>query len=173
MTKFKVGDTVRVKSLEWYNKNKDEQGKVFYRGSYFYEFMSHLCGKTLIINRFYNVDGRDLEATSLGGIQYILCEWMLEDEPIKTTASLSPPFNHPFDPSLESQATTSTHHSSGSMPIDNSPIILSTEIDWEKRQFELVKAALPAFVQKGYGVETCASRSIELADMVIKKIKEQ
>jgi hypothetical protein len=46
--KFNVGDKVLVKSLDWYNENKDEDGIVhvpcnFVRG------MSELCGKVLTI----------------------------------------------------------------------------------------------------------------------------
>lgn len=33
-TKFKVGDIVKVKSLDWYNSNKTEDGYVTDKGSF-------------------------------------------------------------------------------------------------------------------------------------------
>lgn len=49
--KYKVGDVVKVKSLEWYNENKDERGYVRSANSTatFVECMSKYCGKEATI----------------------------------------------------------------------------------------------------------------------------
>ena len=47
--KYKVGDKVRIKSLDWYNENKDEYGYVNCPYFTFFEIMSQYCGKTLTI----------------------------------------------------------------------------------------------------------------------------
>lgn len=48
--KHKVGDKVRVKSLDWYNANKDQYGHVKCSGDSFVDEMSKLCGKLVTIN---------------------------------------------------------------------------------------------------------------------------
>lgn len=48
--RHKVGDKVRVKSLDWYNANKNQNGHVINLGSYFVHEMSKLCGKLVTIN---------------------------------------------------------------------------------------------------------------------------
>lgn len=66
--KYKVGDKVRVKSLEWYNENKNFEGNVYTEentGIYFSEFMSNLCGKIVQIEKVngdysYYVNGSSL-----------------------------------------------------------------------------------------------------------------
>jgi hypothetical protein len=45
---FKVGDKVRVKSLDWYNKNKNKDGNVEI-GPTFVIGMSYFCGKVFTI----------------------------------------------------------------------------------------------------------------------------
>ena len=52
--KFKVGDKVRVKSLEWYNENEDGGLINFKKGPFFTKGMSIYCGKEAIIKR---IDG--------------------------------------------------------------------------------------------------------------------
>ena len=51
--KYKVGDKVRIKSLDWYNKNKRKDGNIRYKhGAYpifFTRYMSRFCGETLTI----------------------------------------------------------------------------------------------------------------------------
>ncbi len=48
--KYKVGDKVRVKSLEWYNENKNEYGSIDCDNMvYFQEYMSKFCGSILTI----------------------------------------------------------------------------------------------------------------------------
>ena len=53
--KYKVGDKVRIKSLAWYNENKDEDGNIRYKSDnaaypiFFTKYMSRFCGETLII----------------------------------------------------------------------------------------------------------------------------
>ena len=52
--RFKSGDKVRVKSLSWYNKNKDSCGCIYMRplgGQPFNVDMSKLCGKVATIER--------------------------------------------------------------------------------------------------------------------------
>ena len=51
--KYKVGDKVRVKSLEWYNMNKDEFEKIRCNTAYFQPTMSKLCDSILTIK---NID---------------------------------------------------------------------------------------------------------------------
>ena len=50
--KYKVGDKVRIKNIDWYNENKnsdDNYSVVFADGWHFTESMSKFCGKELII----------------------------------------------------------------------------------------------------------------------------
>lgn len=48
--KHKVGDKVRVKSLDWYNANKNQIGQIQCLSNVFVEGMSKLCGKLVTIN---------------------------------------------------------------------------------------------------------------------------
>lgn len=81
--KFKVGDKVRVKSLEWYNENKNEEGLVIDKmtgisGIYFNVRMSDFCGSIL---RIIEVDDDNCRYT-MSGIVYYWQDWMLEDEAV-------------------------------------------------------------------------------------------
>ena len=49
--RFKVGDRVQIKSLGWYNENKDESGYINCGSRAFFTKMSDWCGKILTINR--------------------------------------------------------------------------------------------------------------------------
>ena len=59
--KYKVGDKVRIKSIDWYNKNKDKDGNIplvdHTNSKYnFTKRMRGLCGKVMTIsstNRYY------------------------------------------------------------------------------------------------------------------------
>ena len=48
--KYKVGNRVKIKSLDWYNENKNEFGDVPCEGYNFVESMSTFCGKILTID---------------------------------------------------------------------------------------------------------------------------
>ena len=54
--RYKVGDKVRIKSIDWYNENKDEDGIVELSTHVFAPGMSQFCGKTLTINSVDNFD---------------------------------------------------------------------------------------------------------------------
>ena len=47
--KYKEGDKVRIKSLDWYNENKDEDGIVELSTHIFTPGMSQFCGKVMTI----------------------------------------------------------------------------------------------------------------------------
>lgn len=74
-TNFKEGDVVRIKSLDWYNNNKDEKGNVTVTGysCSFTKVLSELCGKCLVIEKVEDTGG-----IYLNDIPYIFYEWMLE-----------------------------------------------------------------------------------------------
>ena len=51
-TKFKVGDVVKVKSLDWYNSNKIEDGSVVVKNYLaFSKDMKEFCGKFFCIKK--------------------------------------------------------------------------------------------------------------------------
>lgn len=47
--KYKVGDQVRIKSIHWYNKNKNEKGTVSLKHFDFVRDMAVYCGEVLIV----------------------------------------------------------------------------------------------------------------------------
>ena len=58
--KYKVGDKVKIKSLEWYNENKNDFGLIFCNNICFDEKMIEFCGKTVTIvaqrdNKYYYI----------------------------------------------------------------------------------------------------------------------
>ena len=58
--KYNVGDKVRIKSIDWYNENKDGAGYIRYErvGTaypvFFSKYMSNFCGEILTIKSVYN-----------------------------------------------------------------------------------------------------------------------
>ena len=50
---YKKGDKVKIKSLEWYNANKNSEGAVLFHGCrIFDEDMSKFCGKVVTIEHY-------------------------------------------------------------------------------------------------------------------------
>lgn len=50
--KYKVGDRVKVKSIQWFSENcNDDYNVVFANGWHFSKYMSNFCGKELIIEK--------------------------------------------------------------------------------------------------------------------------
>ena len=76
--KYKVGDKVKIKSLSWYNKNRNEYSFVVQNGISFTYSMSEYCGKIATIasiesdNEHYIIDIDGGEWTWMG--------WMFEDD---------------------------------------------------------------------------------------------
>ena len=50
--KYKIGQEVKIKSLEWYNDNHDEYGDIDLGDTYFREYMSEYCGMTVTISEY-------------------------------------------------------------------------------------------------------------------------
>ena len=77
--KFKVGDKVRVKSLEWYNENKNLDGDIIdkegQKNGVFTKYMRSWCGDVI---KIYSVKNNYYMANN-GWTWY---DWMLEDEPV-------------------------------------------------------------------------------------------
>lgn len=58
--KYKVGDRVRIKSIKWYNENKDEYGYVFSHGIFFIPRMSIFCSCIMTINAIDTVNDNNI-----------------------------------------------------------------------------------------------------------------
>ena len=52
--KYKVGDKVKIKSLDWYEANKTKNGEVYLKGIVFLQLMSKYCGKVATITYVYS-----------------------------------------------------------------------------------------------------------------------
>ena len=72
--KYKVGDKVRIKSLEWYEANECG-GSLMCDGIVFHERMIKLCGKELTIDLVYTND----EGTSLYIMKETEIQWRFTD----------------------------------------------------------------------------------------------
>ena len=59
--KYKIGDRVRIKSIDWYNENKDEGGYINCGSRAFFTKMSDWCGKIVTIKEICKTNCYHLE----------------------------------------------------------------------------------------------------------------
>lgn len=52
---YKLGDRVRIKSFDWYNQNKNEDGIVRCGDKVFDDYMSVFCGSIVTIGEIYYI----------------------------------------------------------------------------------------------------------------------
>lgn len=71
--RYKRGDRVKIKSLDWYNENKDQHGKVACGYHVFTEEMSKFCGFTMIVCNITN-----LGVMTMGGSASYWTDEMIE-----------------------------------------------------------------------------------------------
>lgn len=80
--KHKVGDKVRIRSKEWYERNKNENGIVVASTVNFNENMSKFLGKEAVITNVYN----GYYTINLTGDLYIWDDYMFEKTPENRTS---------------------------------------------------------------------------------------
>lgn len=93
--KFKVGDRVRLRSLQWYLENRDENGRIIYWAEYDKEFpntpkfmtgfdsgTSDWCGKVVTIEKCYKDRKEGQYRTHIDGWHFSLVDEMLEPDPV-------------------------------------------------------------------------------------------
>ena len=85
--RYKKGDRVKIKSLEWYNENKDQHGRVACGYHVFTEDMSKFCGHTMIVCNRTN-----LGVMTMGGSASYwtdeMIECLVDEEPRDKMVSL-------------------------------------------------------------------------------------
>ena len=77
--KYKLGDKVKINSLVWYNKNRNECSSVVQNGISFTYSMSEYCGKIATIMSIGS--DNDLYIIDIDKGEWCWYDWMLEDEP--------------------------------------------------------------------------------------------
>lgn len=75
--KYKVGDRIRIKSIDWYNENKDKDGIVELSTHVFVPGMSQFCGKIMTIEDVFE-DIDDNVVYYMEGIDYDWTDEMIE-----------------------------------------------------------------------------------------------
>ena len=84
--RFKAGDRVRIKSIDWYNENKDEDGNIRYKrdGSaypvFFSKYMSNFCGEILTIKSVFKHSYHMNETSSCEFWTDEMIEGLVEEE---------------------------------------------------------------------------------------------
>ena len=91
--KYKKGDKVKVKSLDWYNTNKNSEGAIIFEDFHIFdESMSEFCGKVVTIDA-YNSRGNSYDIKEDGKVNYWIDDMFedpaIEEEPQEEMVSLN------------------------------------------------------------------------------------
>ena len=70
-SKYKEGDKVLIKDIDWYNKNKDKNGVVVLTTHLFTPGMSQFCGKVMTIEEIFE----DIDDNVVYYMEEIDCDW--------------------------------------------------------------------------------------------------
>ena len=96
--KYKVGDKVLIKDINWYNKNKDEDGDISCGEFIFVSHMSKFCGKILTIDVVFE-DGTYLMKEDTDGFVFTneMFDTFAEEEVERLTGNLSNSWVNEFE----------------------------------------------------------------------------
>lgn len=155
--KHNIGDVVRIKSKEWYEKNRDEDGRLrIDTWIFFISKMAIYCGDIATITNIHETLGEYNNIVYLydidkDGGRYDWTDEMFEDsieEPLPEGVGIAVPL---------------------------SPVKV---IDWEQRHYEISKDALQVIMSSseygiGHHTETAARFAIQMADELVKQLKER
>ena len=158
--KYKVGDKVRIKSLDWYNENKNRYGDINYGCEteiLFTSEMSSFCGQVATITRVRYIGGvrfyhlaEDKEVHLWVNLMF---EGLVEEE------SLTPPLKHPEDSALAMLFHKTLILPEGYQFVDeNGNVIEAKKIVLEKKKKEYPKTYeeclnVLAFVRPEFTIE--------------------
>ena len=145
--KYKVGDCVRIKSLDWYDKNKDINGNVDCGFKLFTYEMSKFCGQVMIITYISS-----LNIMTMGMSAHYWTDDMIEglvEEETKNWADVSisdDPFTVTYgSPSMNDSISKNNIHNGIILPEgyifkdENGNVINATKIVLEKKKKEYPK----------------------------------
>lgn len=83
--KHKIGDKVKIKSKEWYDKNKDYYGDVLCQDTYLSPTMANYCGKMATITR---IETNNLYRIDIDNGEYWWNNGMFEDDEPQVSETL-------------------------------------------------------------------------------------
>ena len=75
---YKIGDRVRIKSLDWYNNNKKTFGDFKLKDTYFTSSMKHYCGEIMTIENINYIHNEYYYVMLEDGGQYYWIDEMIE-----------------------------------------------------------------------------------------------
>lgn len=146
--KYKVGDKVRIKSLDWYNEHQ-EGGNVKCKTNTFIKSMSKYCGKEATI---IYVNGLAYAIDLDGSV----CFWT--DDMFEGLVVEDSDFVHIENPEILVEDSYNT-------------------TDWEQRRFELVKALMSGGLDSLYKISDKPAEIINeciiVADEAIKQLRKR
>ena len=153
--KYKVGDKVRIKSIDWYNENKDSNGNVVVLSkvsrfswcenvrTVFTKDMSKFCGKVVTIEIVWTVNYSIVEGTCIDYFTDEMIEGLVEEETKNWADTSIPdgPYTVTYDsPSMNDSISKNNIHneiilSEGyQFKDDNGNVINATKIVLEKKK---------------------------------------
>ena len=142
--RFKVGDRVRIKSLDWYNENKDEDGNIRYKHGtaypiFFTKYMSRFCGETLTIKCVHKESYYMNETGSCEFWTDEMIEGLVEEETYEFLKTDKPnlPFLNDFMDMLNNEISLPEGYQ---FKDENGNVINATKIVLEKKKKEYPKS---------------------------------
>ena len=138
--KYEVGDKVLIKDINWYNKNKDEDGDISCGEFIFVSSMSKFCGKILTIDVVFE-DGTYLMKEDTDGFVFTneMFDTFAEEEVERLTGNLSNSWVNEFE--LPDGYIFKD---------ENGNIINATKIVLEKKKREYPKTYVECYSVLGY-----------------------
>jgi hypothetical protein len=150
--KYKVGDRVRINSLDWYNENKDEYGYINCGSRAFFTKMSDLCGKIATVKDVCKGNCYCLEEYDFDWTDEMI-EGLAKEEEIEFTEE----DKYWCDIMSESDPTTYVLPQGYQFKDENGNVINAQKIVLEKKKKEYPKTyeeCLSVLEIKGYDIVT-------------------
>ena len=156
--KYKVGDRVRIKSIDWYNKNKDTDGKVWTSGGQipFDKCMSEWCGKVMTISHV-RTDHYTMVEDLVGYWSDEMIESKVEDT-ITTNELLFVPSNISLEKEMEWNLPEGYIFKD-----ENGNVINATKIVLEKKKKEYPKT----YEECAEVLDVCSGETLQYGDLTL------